>query len=80
VTEHRFDGSWGYQPVSLFAPASRHGTSDDFRALVEACHAIGLGLWLDWVPGHFPTDPHGLARFDGIALCEHADPRAGFSL
>jgi 1,4-alpha-glucan branching enzyme len=78
VTEYPFDGSWGYQPVSLFAPTSRYGTPDDFRAFVDACHGEGLGLWLDWVPGHFPTDPHGLGRFDGTALYEHADPRQGF--
>ncbi|HJU16104.1 MAG TPA: 1,4-alpha-glucan branching protein GlgB [Stellaceae bacterium] len=78
ITEYPFDGSWGYQPISLFAPTSRHGTPDDFRAFVEACHAAGLGLWLDWVPGHFPTDAHGLGRFDGTALYEHADPREGY--
>jgi 1,4-alpha-glucan branching enzyme len=78
VTEFPFDGSWGYQPIGLFAPTSRFGTPDEFRAFVDACHAAGLGLWLDWVPGHFPTDPHGLARFDGTALYEHADPRQGF--
>jgi 1,4-alpha-glucan branching enzyme len=77
VSEYPFDGSWGYQPVSLFAPTSRHGTPDDFRAFVDACHTAGLGLWLDWVPGHFPADPHGLGRFDGTALYEHADPRQG---
>ena len=78
VSEYPFDGSWGYQPIGLFAPTNRFGTPDDFRAFVEACHAAGLALWLDWVPGHFPTDPHGLARFDGTALYEHADPRQGF--
>jgi 1,4-alpha-glucan branching enzyme len=78
ITEYPFDGSWGYQPISLFAPTSRHGTPDDFRAFVEACHAAGLGLWLDWVPGHFPSDAHGLGRFDGTALYEHADPREGY--
>jgi len=78
VSEYPFDGSWGYQPVGLFAPTSRFGPADDFRVFVEACHAAGIALWLDWVPGHFPTDPHGLARFDGTALYEHADPRQGF--
>jgi 1,4-alpha-glucan branching enzyme len=78
ITEYPFDGSWGYQPISLFAPTSRHGAPDGFRAFVEACHAAGLGLWLDWVPGHFPTDAHGLGRFDGTALYEHADPREGY--
>jgi 1,4-alpha-glucan branching enzyme len=77
VTEYPFDGSWGYQPISLFAPTSRFGAPDDFRAFVDACHRAGLGLLLDWVPGHFPTDAHGLARFDGTALYEHADPRQG---
>ncbi len=78
ITEHPFDGSWGYQPIGLFAPTSRFGTPDDFRAFVDSCHAAGIALWLDWVPGHFPTDPNGLARFDGTALYEHADPRQGF--
>jgi len=77
VSEYPFDGSWGYQPISLFAPTSRHGTPDDFRFFVDACHAAGLALWLDWVPGHFPSDAHGLGRFDGTALYEHADPRQG---
>jgi len=78
VAEYPFDGSWGYQPISLFAPTSRFGTPDDFRTFVDACHSAGLGLLLDWVPGHFPTDPHGLGRFDGTALYEHADPRQGY--
>jgi 1,4-alpha-glucan branching enzyme len=78
VSEYPFDGSWGYQPVGLFAPTIRHGTPEEFRALVDAAHRKGLGMILDWVPGHFPTDPHGLGRFDGTALYEHADPREGF--
>ena len=78
INEHPFDGSWGYQPVGLFAPTSRHGTPQDFARFVDRCHAAGLGLLLDWVPGHFPTDAHGLGRFDGTALYEHADPRQGF--
>jgi 1,4-alpha-glucan branching enzyme len=78
IMEYPFDGSWGYQPISLFAPTSRYGQPDDFRALVEACHQAGVGVLLDWVPGHFPNDPHGLGRFDGTALYEHADPRQGF--
>lgn len=78
ISEHPFDGSWGYQPVGLFAPTIRYGRPEEFRDLVTACHAHGLGLILDWVPGHFPNDPHGLARFDGTPLYEHADPREGF--
>jgi 1,4-alpha-glucan branching enzyme len=77
IAEHPFDGSWGYQPVSLYAPTRRFGTPDRFRAFVERAHALGLKVIVDWVPGHFPTDPHGLARFDGTALYEHADPREG---
>ncbi len=77
IAEYPFDGSWGYQPVSLFAPTARYGTPDDFREFVDACHRAGLGIWVDWVPGHFPNDAHGLERFDGTALYEHADPRQG---
>ncbi|MEA2991387.1 MAG: 1,4-alpha-glucan branching enzyme [Alphaproteobacteria bacterium] len=77
VSEHPFDGSWGYQPTGLFAPTSRFGTPADFAALVEACHRAGVAVLLDWVPGHFPDDPHGLARFDGTALYEHANPMQG---
>ena len=78
VSEFPFDGSWGYQPVGMYAPTIRHGTPSEFRAFVDAAHRRGLGVILDWVPGHFPTDPHGLGRFDGTALYEHADPREGF--
>jgi 1,4-alpha-glucan branching enzyme len=78
VSEYPFDGSWGYQPVGMFAPTIRHGTPAEFRAFVDAAHRKGLGVILDWVPGHFPTDAHGLGWFDGTALYEHADPREGF--
>ena len=77
VSEHPFDGSWGYQPTGLFAPTSRFGSPADFAALVDACHGEGLGVILDWVPGHFPDDPHGLGHFDGTALYEHANPKQG---
>ncbi len=78
VSEYPFDGSWGYQPVGLYAPTIRHGPPHEFRDLVEAAHLKGLSVILDWVPGHFPSDPHGLGLFDGTALYEHADPREGF--
>ncbi|MBD9528594.1 1,4-alpha-glucan branching protein GlgB [Paracoccus sp. PAR01] len=78
VSEFPFDGSWGYQPVGLYAPTIRFGPPHEFRDLVDAAHQAGLGVLLDWVPGHFPTDAHGLVRFDGTALYEHADPREGF--
>jgi 1,4-alpha-glucan branching enzyme len=77
VSEHPFDGSWGYQPTGLFAPTSRFGTPAEFAALIDACHREGLAVILDWVPGHFPDDPHGLSRFDGTALYEHDNPMQG---
>jgi len=78
ISEHPFDGSWGYQPVGLYAPTIRHGTPNEFRQFVNACHEAELGVLLDWVPGHFPSDSFGLAQFDGTALYEHQDPREGF--
>jgi len=78
ITEHPFGGSWGYQPLSLFAPSARYGEPEGFARFVDALHAAGIGIILDWVPAHFPTDAHGLARFDGTALYEHLDPREGF--
>jgi 1,4-alpha-glucan branching enzyme len=78
VAEHPFYGSWGYQPTGLFAPTARHGGPEGFRRFVEAVHAAGLKLIIDWVPAHFPSDTHALARFDGTPLYEYADPREGF--
>jgi 1,4-alpha-glucan branching enzyme len=78
ISEHPFDGSWGYQTLGLFAPTARHGGPEGFERFVAACHSKGIGVLLDWVPAHFPNDAHGLAQFDGTALYEYADPREGF--
>ena len=78
VSEHPFDGSWGYQTLGLYAPTARHGGPEGFERFVQACHDHGLGVLVDWVPAHFPSDAHGLAQFDGTALYEYADPREGF--
>lgn len=77
ITEHPLDASWGYQSTGFFAPTSRHGEADGLRELVDRCHQVGIGVYLDWVPGHFPKDAFGLARFDGSALYEHEDWRRG---
>ena len=78
ISEFPFDGSWGYQPVGLYAPTIRFGPPHEFRDLIDAAHQAGIGVLLDWVPGHFPSDEHGLAQFDGTHLYEHADPKEGF--
>ena len=78
VSEYPFDGSWGYQATGLYAPTSRFGSPEELRALIKAAHDAGISVILDWVVGHFPTDDHGLAKFDGTALYEHADPREGY--
>ncbi len=77
ISEYPFDGSWGYQPIGLFAPTSRLGSADDFRYFIDYAHQHDIGILIDWVPAHFPEDEHGLALFDGTHLFEHEDPRQG---
>ena len=77
ISEHPYDPSWGYQTTGLYAPSARFGDPDGFARFVDGAHRAGLGVLIDWVPAHFPTDPHGLIRFDGTALYEHEDPRQG---
>ena len=78
ISEHPFGGSWGYQPLGIYAPTARLGRPEAFARFVDSCHVAGIGVIVDWVSAHFPNDPHGLQRFDGTALYEHADPREGF--
>ncbi|KAJ8136710.1 hypothetical protein OY671_010077, partial [Metschnikowia pulcherrima] len=78
VSEHPYDPSWGYQTTGLYAPSARFGGPDGFARFVDGAHRAGVSVSIDWVPAHFPTDEHGLARFDGTASYEHEDPRLGF--